>query len=674
MTGRAAGREDLRLIAGVALASLLSTAIVFALLGRAQGELIDARDRRRATVAALAVAALADRVRATGEPLALGRALSAWQAGNADAVAARVFSLGALRLEASTRPRDSGDRAAPRRLLRDEKGLFDRGADLMSNVDINQDEGAPRKPEIDVQHLPKPAGEAAHGAPDAAAGGRSAVAPVEPHGEVTAAVEIETPAPPLHPGWPFAVVLLTLLSPPLLFLVASQALRGPRSRWAAAVIVLALGVAGSGWFSIQALVQDQVDADVAVAKSLSAQRAHVNAALAAVRILGASGAAALDVSAHEATAWDADRFRRPRGLINDDGDPVLDRIDARLDSVSAAPVPALCATFLLALAVLFIAGSGAATRLGRTLRAHRQAYSYVAPAAIGMLVLVFFPFLYGVLLSFTDSNLYNSGKPLAETVIGLKNYAEILGDFSVVRRGESGSLIINYSSFYWTLLFTIIWTVCNVVIGVSVGLFLALLLNTKGLALRSLYRVLLILPWAMPNYITALIWKGMFHEQFGVINQFIRMCGGQGLAWFDRPLTSFLTALATNGWLSFPFMMVVSLGALQSIPGELYEAARVDGASRWQQLRSITLPQLKPALVPAIILSVVWTFNMFNIIYLVTAGQPGGATEILVTQAYKFAFERYRYGYAAAYSVVIFGILLVYGSWQNHVSRATEAT
>jgi len=100
----------------------------------------------------------------------------------------------------------------------------------------------------------------------------------------------------------------------------------------------------------------------------------------------------------------------------------------------------------------------------------------------------------------------------------------------------------------------------------------------------------------------------------------------------------------------------------------------VDGASRWQQFRAITLPALKPALVPAVILSVVWTFNMFNIIYLVTAGEPAGSTEILITQAYKFAFEKYRYGYAAAYSTIIFLILLAYGTVQNRLSRATEAT
>jgi arabinogalactan oligomer/maltooligosaccharide transport system permease protein len=158
-----------------------------------------------------------------------------------------------------------------------------------------------------------------------------------------------------------------------------------------------------------------------------------------------------------------------------------------------------------------------------------------------------------------------------------------------------------------------------------------------------------------------------------VVNHVIAMFGGNPLSWFESPFTSFLTALTTNGWLSFPFMMVTSLGALQSIPMELYEAARVDGASKWQQFTAITLPSLRPALIPAIILSVVWTFNQFNVIYLVTGGEPGGSTEILITQSYKFAFEKYRYGYAAAYSTVIFGILLVYGTFQNRITKATEA-
>jgi arabinogalactan oligomer/maltooligosaccharide transport system permease protein len=169
------------------------------------------------------------------------------------------------------------------------------------------------------------------------------------------------------------------------------------------------------------------------------------------------------------------------------------------------------------------------------------------------------------------------------------------------------------------------------------------------------------------------VWRGMFHPQFGVINQFLQMVGLQPVAWFDGVVSSFITGLATNGWLSFPFMMVVILGALQSIPKDMYEAAEVEGASRWQRLRHITLPLLKPTLIPAIVLSVVWTFNMFNIIFLVSGGEPGGANEILITKAYKIAFENYQYAYAAAYSTVIFMILLVYGFFQTKITKATES-
>ena len=317
---------------------------------------------------------------------------------------------------------------------------------------------------------------------------------------------------------------------------------------------------------------------------------------------------------------------------------------------------------LASLALLLFVGLGIAARAREAISKNRQAYLYVAPAMFGMILLVFFPFLYGVTLSFTSQNIYSINKPLHEIWIGVQNYIDILAG------GGRG-----YQSFYWTLFFTVCWTVVNVTIGVTVGLVLALALNTKGLRMKGAYRVLLILPWAMPNYITALIWKGMFHQQFGVINQVIQIFGGHAISWFARPLTSFIAVCATNGWLSFPFMMVVTLGALQSIPMDLYEAARVDGATRWQQFTRITLPSLKPALIPAIILSVVWTFNMFNIIYLVSAGEPAGSTEILITQAYKIAFEQYRYGYAAAYSTVIFGILLIYGVFQNRITRATEA-
>ncbi len=330
------------------------------------------------------------------------------------------------------------------------------------------------------------------------------------------------------------------------------------------------------------------------------------------------------------------------------------------------------APWLFGLVLLAYFGFGAAARTRDTLIKHRRAYYYVLPAMAGMTLLVFFPFFYGIALSFTNSNIYNTNQPIGEIWIGFQNFFEILGDWELVKTTADGR-VFNYQNFYWTLGFTVIWTISNVAIGVSVGLLLALLLNTKGLVLKPIYRVLLILPWAMPNYITALIWRGMFHSQFGVINQAIQMFGGDAVSWFDTPFRSFITVLSTNGWLSFPFMMVISLGALQSIPADLYEAARVDGASRWAQFKAITLPSLKPALIPAIIISVIWTFNQFNVIFLVAGGEPGGSTEILITEAYKIAFEQYRYGYAAAYSVVIFIVLFAYGLWQIRVTKATEA-
>jgi arabinogalactan oligomer/maltooligosaccharide transport system permease protein len=462
-------------------------------------------------------------------------------------------------------------------------------------------------------------------------------------------------------------VLLAFFLP--LVLVLGVSFAPLRRQWqlvAVAAVAFAAGLGGYGSYSMRSLENGVRGSQAKVGE-------HLRGVSEKARTLITAQNLAAEPQLKPDT-WDSDFLRHPLGLLTPEGAVNEAAVTARADTLQGQAGRAFQGLGAVGLALLLFIGLGGLHRLAATLVEHRQAYAYITPAIVGMVVLVFFPFFYGITLSFTDANLYNTNQALPDIWIGLRNYAEILLDFDVIHRGEGGAWVINYQNFYWTLFFTVVWTITNVIIGVSVGLVLALILNTPNLAMRPLYRVLLILPWAMPNYITALIWKGMFHQQFGVVNHVIRMFGGQGLSWFETPFTSFLTALVTNGWLSFPFMMVVSLGALQSIPMELYEAARVDGASRWQQFTAITLPSLKPALVPAIILSVVWTFNMFNIIFLVTEGEPGGSTEILVTQAYKFAFQKYRYGYAAAYSTVIFGILLLYSMVQNRISRATEAT
>jgi arabinogalactan oligomer/maltooligosaccharide transport system permease protein len=322
------------------------------------------------------------------------------------------------------------------------------------------------------------------------------------------------------------------------------------------------------------------------------------------------------------------------------------------------PPPAHPAPYVAVAAVLAVAfvvwrrrrapsSSSNGTSLAQRYPDAARALAYVAPAAAGIFVLIVIPLGVGVALSLFH---HEAGD---YSFVGLANFVDILA--------SRGYRITEPLSFYFTLVVTVAWTFVNVALHVTIGLCLALLLKEPLMRLRGLYRVLLIVPWAVPNYITALMWKGMFHRQFGAINGLLVALGIEPVSWFTHFSTAFAANVVTNTWLGFPFMMVVSLGALQSIPPELYEAAEVDGASKWTQLWRITLPLLRPALLPAVLLGCVWTFNMFNIIYLVSGGEPGGATDILVSEAFRWAFQRNeQYGFAAAYSVLIFLVLLAW--------------
>ncbi len=144
------------------------------------------------------------------------------------------------------------------------------------------------------------------------------------------------------------------------------------------------------------------------------------------------------------------------------------------------------------------------------------------------------------------------------------------------------------------------------------------------------------------------------------------------IPWLTDPVWAFTGAIITNIWLGIPFMMMIALGGLQSIPETFYEAAEIDGASAWQKIRHITIPQLKPVMTPAIIMGIVWTFNNLNVIYLLTTDSLTGKVDILVTFVYKAAFNLYRYGYAAAFSVIIFVILMVFSVIMIKTTKAEE--
>lgn len=295
-------------------------------------------------------------------------------------------------------------------------------------------------------------------------------------------------------------------------------------------------------------------------------------------------------------------------------------------------------------------------RVFAALRKDPVPYFYVGPAILATGLLIFVPFAVGVGLSFVDGEGH---------FVGVDHYIEVLT--SVVDPNSS-------THFFRTLGLTTLWTAINVAFHVGFGLGLALVLNRPHLKFRAFYRLLLIVPWAVPSYITALTWKWLFNTQFGPINAMLAALGQERIDWLgNSPLTNFGANLATNVWLGFPFMMVISLGALQSIPSELYEAADIDGASTWQKFRHVTLPLLKPALFPAIILGTIWTFNAFNVIYLVSGGGPDHKTDILITEAYYTFTVLRRTGLAAAYSVLIFAILLLYTLITNRKTRATES-
>jgi arabinogalactan oligomer/maltooligosaccharide transport system permease protein len=329
------------------------------------------------------------------------------------------------------------------------------------------------------------------------------------------------------------------------------------------------------------------------------------------------------------------------------------------------PPPAPVAPYLAVLAVVLL---GALGWLLAPLRhpaerqriwSHRFDYLWIAPAALAMSVLVAVPFVVGASVSLFA---HQGGQ---WSFVGLAHFADIL----LSRDWPLTSPL----SFFFTLLVTVVWTVTNLTLHVGIGVALALVLREPWIRLRGVWRALLILPWAVPNYITALIWKGMFHAQYGAINALLGLLmlrdGPAPIDWFGSFALAFTANLTTNTWLGFPFMMVVTLGALQAIPRELEEAAEIDGATWWQRFRLVVWPSLRPALLPAVILGSVWTFNMFNVVFLVSQGEPNSTTEILISEAYRWAFSRgNRYGYASAYAVLIFFVLLAYSRGANRLA------
>jgi len=294
-----------------------------------------------------------------------------------------------------------------------------------------------------------------------------------------------------------------------------------------------------------------------------------------------------------------------------------------------------------------------------TLRHRLFVFMLVAPAFIILFGVVIYPFFYNVVISLSNMNLRHFRD---WRIVGFDQYVKV---FTEPSRPD----------FYLVFLKTVIWTVANLIFHVVIGIALALILNQREIRGKGLFRAILILPWAVPQLIVALTWRGMFNYEYGAINLTLtQWLGLPAVEWLRQPVEAFVAVIITNVWLGFPFMMIIALGALQSIPHELYEAAAIDGTSWYHRLRHITIPLILPVMVPAITLGTIWTFNNLNIVWLVSnAGEPGDQTHLLVSFVYKAAFNFYRYGYGAALSMVIFFILLVMSLSFMRRARVTES-
>lgn len=279
-------------------------------------------------------------------------------------------------------------------------------------------------------------------------------------------------------------------------------------------------------------------------------------------------------------------------------------------------------------------------------RPHRPRDRFVpaimlAPITVASAVVIGFPIVFVIVESFFD---VNPSRHTGWIFAGISNYVEIAGDKALAP----------------VMLQSAVWTFGSVILQFAIAFAAALLIREalQGRAwgwLRSLY----VLPWATPIIVGAMSWRSLYQPQLGLINEILGDLGLGTLkhAWLSDPHTALGAVIATNVWRGFPFIMVMLLSGMASISDEVYEAARVDGARGVQTIMYVTLPLLRPIILLSSLMSLIWTFNNFGLIYVMTQGGPDGASDILTTFVYKNAFQDFNFGYASALSVFLFVIV-----------------
>ncbi len=264
------------------------------------------------------------------------------------------------------------------------------------------------------------------------------------------------------------------------------------------------------------------------------------------------------------------------------------------------------------------------------------------PAIIIVFGIVFFPMIYALVMSFTS---YKVSNPVMNFV-GFRNYAKVLAD----------------SDFWDAVGRSLIFTVGSLVPQIVIGLAMASLLNQKRLRCKMLFRGLAITPWLVPTVAVAMVFRWMFNDLYGIINYMAMDAGimSSSFAWLSSETGAMVVLILANIWRGTPLLLTMFLAGLQGIPEDLYEAAQVDGANAWRRFKSITLPLLVPVLMVSGVLRFIWTFNFYDLPWVLTGGGPVDATQTTPIYAYKRAFSSYRMGEGSAITMLLFLILMVF--------------
>lgn len=312
-----------------------------------------------------------------------------------------------------------------------------------------------------------------------------------------------------------------------------------------------------------------------------------------------------------------------------------------------------------------VASDRRAAKKQKKLKDTIKAMPYLLPAVISIIIFTIFPIVYTVIIAFTDYTMYSQGNI---KFVGFANFIEVLtGPFKDVFLPVFG----------WNIIFAVVSTAGTFFLG----LIVAMAVNNPNIKEKSVYRAILIIPWALPATVAILSWQGLLNGSYGAINNLLLNLHliSNPIPWLTDPTWARVALIIVNIWLGFPYMMNVCLGALGAIPDSYYEAADVDGASKWLQFRKITLPSLAQISYPLLISSFAFNFNNFGSAFLITKGGPprmatqfARYTDILASVNYKLSTQFGRFEIASAISIIIFLILGTISYYQMKLSGQFE--